>query len=218
MGTAASTLIDNPEDSALDNHLRDEMTELFMSEFQKMKDATIDDEEIKATFTERLIAKEREIISRREEILEKMQTKVLALSKEKKKNGFSDIGSLVMKKMAHLKQKQSLTFLVAVDGSDSADVGFTNVLSMRKPHDNIILYHSYHPGSQESKPSKNKMSAVKIKYEAALIGNLPTENYFLCLEELAHNDSEREMVTTTNFITSTLYSHTCGTKSNHTFF
>ena len=194
MGGAASALAENSEYAKMDETLRNEMADLFISEYQKLKDTTADDDSIRENFTERLIAKEREIIARREDLQTKFRSNALAVIKDRRKSGFADIALLVNKKLASFKSKHSLTFLIAVDGSATSDISFNNILSMRKHDDNIVIYHSYHPGSQASKPAPNKMAAIKTKYEALLIGNLPTQNHYLCIDELINGEEDREMV------------------------
>ena len=85
----------------------------------------------------------------------------------------------------------ALTFLVAVDGSKTADMAFKTIVSRRRRNDNVLVYHSFHPKSQDSKPHNHKMEAVKLQYEAALISSIPTKHFYLCIDELKRTDDNR---------------------------
>ena len=201
MGGAASIYSGDPE---LDKKLRDEMTDLFMSEFERFKDSKIDSDEIRKNFMDSLIEKERNILMKREEI------------EVQNKSSFSSLAKLVLKKSQHIKTKGAHTFLIAVDGSTASDVGFQLILNMRRNIDNVVVYHAFNLESQESKPHEHKMTAIKTKYDAALIGNLPIKNGYLCLDEIK-NDKKDEKVKALNNLVEKCRSQTSEVK-NHNYF
>ena len=178
MGGAASIYSGDPE---LDKKLRDEMTDLFMTEFERFKDSKIDSDEIRKNFMDSLIEKERNILMKREEI------------EVQNKSSLSSLAKLVLKKSQH-------TFLIAVDGSTASDVGFQLILNMRRKIDNVIVYHAFNLESQESKPHEHKMTAIKTKYDAALIGNLPIKNGYLCLDEIKNDKKDEKTKALNNLI------------------
>ena len=176
MGAGASLLHEGEDEE----HAQ-EMASALMEETMKMKAEGKPDEEIKQELVRLLVHKKRHVIQKK---IETLQANVAD----------ADIEELSHKAHCNSLNTQVLTFLVAVDGSKTADMAFNTIVSRRRRNDNVLVYHSFHPKSQENKPHDFKMQAVKTRYETALLSNVPSNHYFLCVDELKRPDDNREKV------------------------
>lgn len=152
-----------------------------MEEIAKLKEQGKTDEEIKREMVQLLVQKKRHILQKKVETLQATVAE-------------ANIDELSREAHRYFKRNQALTFLVAVDGSKTADMAFKTIVSRRRRNDNVLVYHSFHPKSQDSKPHNHKMEAVKLQYETALISSIPTKHFYLCIDELKRTDDNREKV------------------------
>lgn len=176
MGAGASLLHESDDEE----HAQ-EMATTVMEEMEKLREEGKADAEIKQELVRLIVHKKRHLLQRK---VEALQTRVTD----------DNIEELSREAHKHSQNSQVLTFMVAVDGSKTAEMAFNTMVSRRRRNDNILVYHSFHPKSQENKPHNCKMEAVKTYFETALLSNIPTNHYYLCIDELKRPDDNREKV------------------------
>jgi len=187
MGTAASIETGDPIN---DSVIRTELKDFFLDEVIKWKNHAGDEEDLKQIIETQL--QKKETILRRQmssASIRKMSTSDLSRDTSmrnaiREQEELDEKTNLVARKFRNLRSKFSHTFIVAVDGSQTADIAFQSVLSMRKNADNIVVYHSYSQTTEEKRPPEARLEPIKVKYEAALVSHVPTENYYMCIDDL----------------------------------
>ena len=176
MGAGASLFHDSEDEE----HAQ-EMAATLMEETMKLKSEGKSDEEIRQELVKLIVHKKRIVLQSK---IEELQASAAD----------ADIQELSRVAHQNFKKNQGLTFLIAVDGSKTADMAFNTIVSRRRRMDNILVYHSFHPKSQDNKPHNFKMEAVKTQYETALLSHIPSKHYFLCIDELKRPDDNKEKV------------------------
>lgn len=160
--------------------LKEELINIYVSEFEKMKLADIaDPEEAREMFAAALAAKEsewstkshRRLSSIKETVMEEEEDDIPASSKTKFAN------------------KSRNTFLVSIDGSAQADCAFSCAMSLRRKLDCMVIFHTHKSSvNMESLLPAYRAPEIQRKY-TELLGHLPPELYHLAFIERKEHES-----------------------------
>lgn len=182
MGSGSSIESGDPINDAV---VRNELKDFFLEEVIKWKKFEGSEDDLK-TLVENHLQQKETIIRRRMSnvgsLLAKPNSNPSVL--EEGSVIIDDQSNLVIRKLRSLKTKFSHTFLVAVDGSQAADVAFQSLVSMRKSGDSMVVYHSYSEETEGRRPPEARLEPIKVKYEAALVSHVPADNYYMCIDNL----------------------------------
>lgn len=69
----------------------------------------------------------------------------------------------------NIRNKNTLTFMCAVDGSDAADVAFITMMHMKRRLDHVCLFHVFSKEENRNLPKQYQESHIYEHYEAELI-------------------------------------------------
>ena len=135
MGSSASILQNNLKNNPeIMTRYRKEFTDLFLITLEQLKNENLTEEEINHKFEEVLKENELKLISR---IAEAEQSK--KLQKDKDINPV-ELQHIVNQSRLNYQKRNSLNFLVCINGTDAGDIGFKSTLRFMNKYDTITIF------------------------------------------------------------------------------
>lgn len=191
MGAGASALSDAfaERPDLLDNY-RYEYADLFSSEFQRLRENGMPEEELRAHFVKLLEAKEAELLSKAKnsEVNRDDQSNVGteqskdALLNDGEDDDMSDLTEEQMQakhvqfveacrdSAINIKGKTGLNFVCCVDGSEGSDFAFKTTMHLQRKEDTINIFHAYKQAKNLMEYPEMLQDNLRKKYMYLLFG------------------------------------------------